>query len=173
MLNAFVAHKQARGFNTYVFDENDWSAGGLTGDAAAEALRTFLQQANNQYNLRYLLIIGDPRVDTGPVPMKRTYPRTTGAVGQSPSFGTTACNFSQSQVPSDFYYAELGGDWDLDNDGLYGEFGQASAVGTTTGDFGVGGVELDYDLSVGRIPTYGSSNNPSLRPAGSIKREHI
>ena len=49
MLNAFVAHKQARGFNTYVFDENDWSAGGLAGDAAAEALRTFLQQANNQY----------------------------------------------------------------------------------------------------------------------------
>lgn len=173
MLNAFVAHKQSRGFNTYVFDENDWSAGGLTGDAAAEALRTFLQQANNQYNLRYLLIIGDPRVDTGPVPMKRTYPRTTGAVGQTPSFGTTTCNFSQSQVPSDFYYAELGGDWDLDNDGLYGEFGQASAVGTTTGDFGVGGVELDYDLSVGRIPTYGSSNNPSLLADGIIKLDHI
>ena len=72
-----------------------------------------------------------------------------------------------------FYYAELGGDWDLDNDGLYGEFGQASAVGTTTGDFGVGGIELDYDLSVGRIPTYGSSNNPSLLADGIIKLDPI
>lgn len=173
MLNTFVAHKQMRGFNTYVFDENDWGTGGLTGDAAAEALRNFLQQAKAQYNLRYLLIIGDPRVHTGPVPMKRTYPRTTGAVGQTPVFGSTSCNFSQSQVPSDFYYAELDGNWDLDNDGQYGEFGEATAVGSSTGDFGAGGIELDYDLSVGRIPTYGSNNEPVLLADGINKLDHI
>ena len=42
-LPAFVAFKTDRGFNVSLFDEMDWGGSGLVGDAAAEALRGFLQ----------------------------------------------------------------------------------------------------------------------------------
>ena len=68
---------------------------GLAGDAAAEALRTFLQGADSQYELDYLLIVGDPRSTVGPVPMKALYPRNQ----------DDGCSFTTIQVPSDYYYA--------------------------------------------------------------------
>ena len=44
-LAAFAASKVARGYAVHVFDETDWNGSGLTNDAAAEALRSFLQSA--------------------------------------------------------------------------------------------------------------------------------
>jgi hypothetical protein len=50
------------------------------------------------------------------------------------------------QSPSDFYYADLTGNWDLDGDGLFGE---------SNDDFGMGGVDRNWEVLVGRIPFYG------------------
>ena len=173
MLEQFAWHKQSRNFSTYIFDENDWNGNGLTGEIAAEALRNFLKQIENQYNLRYVLIIGDPRVNSGPVPMKAAYPRNTGSIGQTSGIGISSCSFSQMQVPTDYYYAELDGNWDLDGDGLYGEFGQYDAIGSSTGDFGIGGISINLDLSVGRIPVYSSDSDPSLFASNIVKLDHI
>jgi len=48
-------------------------------------------------------------------------------------------------APTDFYYADLTGNWDLDDDGVYGEWGD---------DFGGGGVDVYAEVWVGRIPYY-------------------
>ena len=156
-LTAFENHKAQRGYSVHTFDESDWGGVGLTGDAAAEALRTFLQGADSQYELDYLLIVGDPRSTVGPVPMKALYPRNQ----------DDGCSFTTIQVPSDYYYAAINGNWDLDGDNQYGEFG------TTTGDFGAGGIDRNHELSVGRVPVYGDSNQPSLFNQSVQDLDHI
>jgi hypothetical protein len=108
MLSTFEAHKASRGFNVYVFDETDWGGMNLTGDPAAEALREFLKVAHAQYNLEYLLIVGDPRDNSGPIPMKILYPRIPGDAGMPLA----------AAVPSDYYYADITGNWDWDGDGV-------------------------------------------------------
>ncbi|HJN66410.1 MAG TPA: C25 family cysteine peptidase [Pirellulales bacterium] len=156
-LTAFENHKAQRGYSVHTFDESDWGGVGLTGDAASEALRTFLQSADSQYELDYLLIIGDPRSSVGPVPMKSLYPRNQ----------DDGCSFSTIEVPSDYYYATLNGNWDLDGDNQYGEFG------TITGDFGAGGIDRNHELFPGRIPVYGDSNQPSLFSQSVQDLDHI
>ena len=157
MLSTFEAHKASRGYNVQVFDETDWGGGGLTGDNAAEALRGFLQGAHNQHNLEYLLIVGDPRDSVGPIPMKTLYPR-------NPDDGSS---FTKIPVPSDYYYADTTGNWDLDGDNEYGEFG------SITGDFGTGGIDRNHEMYVGRIPVYGTSNNQSLFNQSVQDLDHI
>ena len=157
MLSTFESHKASRGFNVQVFDETHWGGGGLTGDNAAEALRGFLQSAHNQHNLEYLLIVGDPRDSVGPIPMKTLYPR-------NPDDGSS---FTKIPVPSDYYYADTTGNWDLDGDNEYGEFG------STTGDFGPGGIDRNHEMYVGRIPVYGTSNNQSLFNQSVQDLDHI
>lgn len=155
----FAAHKEGRGFDARFFDETDTGTAGLAGDAAAEALRSWLQGLGPA-TPEYLLIIGDPRVTSGPFPMKQTWPRTPGAVGYNP-LGPANCGFTQISVPTDYYYAELDGNWDLNGNGLFGEFGQHDASGSTPGDFGPGGMERDHEVIVGRIPFYGDPADPA------------
>ena len=157
MLSTFEAHKSSRGYNVHVFDETDWGGSGLTGDNAAEALRGFLQSAHVQHNLDYLLIVGDPRDNVGPVPMKTLYPR-------NPDDGSS---FTKIPVPSDYYYADTTGNWDLDGDNEYGEFG------SITGDFGVGGIDREHEMYVGRIPVYGTTNNQTQFNQSVQDLDHI
>jgi hypothetical protein len=83
--------------------------------------------------IEYVLLIGDPDPDNagadhvGDLPMK--------VLTLTPG----------NDVPSDFYFAELTGNWDLDGDGTAGEY---------LDDKGVGGVEFFGDIIVGRIPYY-------------------
>jgi len=76
-----------------------------------------------------VLLIGNPHPVTGDVPMKMTLPK--------PGYPT----------PTDLYYADMTGNWDLDGDGQVGEYG---------GDFGPGGIDRNLELAVGRIPYYGN-----------------
>lgn len=156
-LSAFEVHKAQRGFAVHTFDETDWGGAGLSGDAASEAIRSFLQTADSQYDLEYLLIVGDPRPSVSKVPMKVLYPRTQ----------DDGCNFSSDPVPSDYYYATLNGNWDIDGDGLYGEFG------TITGDFGPGGVDRNHENFVGRVPVYGNASQPALFNQSIGDLDHI
>ena len=126
-LSAFVSHKVSQGFSVQVITEIDYGLG--SGDWAAENIRTWLQNHDQHGQLTYALLIGDANPNIGQVPMKWTQPTTTEA------------------TPTDYYYADLTGDWDLDNDGLYGEF---------VDDFGPGGVDRYAEVFVGRIPYYGN-----------------
>ena len=129
-LQDFVASKQAKGFTVQVATEATW--GGGTGDAASEHIRSYLKSHYLADNIAYVLLIGNPITDVGDVPMKMAWPKTSSDY----PFGET-----------DFYYAELSGNWDLNGNGLFGEFG---------GDFGAGGADVYAEVAVGRIPVYGN-----------------
>ena len=132
----FIAHKQSQGHSVLVATENDW--GGLTGQAPnhkAEKIRQWLINNYLTYGVQYVLIIGNPipyENGEGDVPMKMCYPDRT---SQYPD------------TPTDHFYADLTGNWDLDGDGYYGE---------STGDMGAGGVDIAPEVIVGRIPVYGA-----------------
>jgi len=136
-LDNFVSHKQTRGFNVHVMTEDIW--GGGTGDRAAENIRKWLKDNYVKLNIEYVLLIGNPNPSTGDVPMKMLYPRNN---------ATRETQYKDS--PSDYYYADLTGNWDLDGDGKYGEGDD---------DFGAGGIDRNYEVVVGRIPYYGNMND--------------
>jgi hypothetical protein len=142
-LNNFAASKKKRGFRVFVITEEVW--GGGRGDVAAERLRAWLRaqyvsatQVMDRRNIawddvpKYVLLIGNPHPDSGDLPMKMLWP-----------IAYDCCYNS----PSDFYYADLTGNWDMNGNGRYGELDV---------DFGPGGVDRYAELLVGRIPFYGS-----------------
>ena len=132
-LAKFILHKQKLGFAVTWVRNKDLAAitvGPKAGDA--ERMRFWLQQNYKKLNLKYLLIIGNPDPDSKGVPMKMTYAYYN--------------NLSYSQItPSDYYYADLTGNWDLDGDGKVGEYPD---------DEGAGGIDWTPELYVGRIPIY-------------------
>jgi len=134
----FVAHKQSIGFDVQVITEEDF--GGGLGDTAAENIRAWLQEHYLSDNIEYVLLIGNPHPTSGDVPMKMLWPRN---------------NSGKSNVdsPSDYYYADLTGNWDLDGDGFYGEWPKRNG---REGDFGDGGVDRFWEVLIGRIPHYGN-----------------
>lgn len=129
-LENFIHSKAQRGFNVEVVTEDHW--GGGTGDTAADNIRAWLQTNYQSPRIEYVLLIGDPDPALGEVPMKTLWPLNDPARNR---------NF-----PSDFYFADLTGNWDLDGDGFCGEWED---------DFGAGGVDRYWEVLVGRIPFYG------------------
>jgi len=96
-----------------------------TADKIRKWLQDNYQEPPNGYGIVYVLLIGDPRTSGG-VPMKTCYPGT----GYS--------------TPTDYYFADLTGDWDSDGDEKYGENGQDD-------------VDLQPEVYVARIPVYGAA----------------
>jgi len=130
-LQTFINHKTSRGFVVTVATETQW--GGGTGDTAAERIRTYLKANYVTKGLRYVLLIGNPNPSSGDVPMKMLWPRRN--------------SDTYREAPSDYYFADLTGNWDLDGDGFAGE---------RDNDFGAGGIDRFPELIVGRIPYYGT-----------------
>ena len=77
------------------------------------------------YGIVYVLLIGNPSAN-GDLPMKTCYPGT----------GYT--------VPTDYYFADLTGDWDSDGDEKFGENGQDD-------------VDFEPEVYVARIPVYSAA----------------
>ncbi len=145
-LASFISHKQSRGFNVLTITEDEY--GSLTGpspNGTAEKIRKWLKDNYVSQNIEYVLLIGNPDPDdpssgtdpVGDVPMKMLWPRR-GA--------TSYPEYEES--PSDYFYADLTGNWDLDGDGYYGEY---------NGDRGPGGIDFAAEVYVGRIPVYSTS----------------
>ncbi len=137
-LDNFIAAKTAKGYSVLVVTEDDY--GGLTGPAPngrEEKVRLWLQNNYATMNILYVLLIGEPTPGGSgatSMPMKMCWPRRGSG--------------SDEESPTDYFYADLTGDWDVDNDTFYGEY---------TDDFGpAGGVNFDAEVFVGRIPFYGS-----------------
>ncbi|HLB73342.1 MAG TPA: C25 family cysteine peptidase, partial [Sedimentisphaerales bacterium] len=140
-LNSFVAHKEARGFTVKVVTEGATADAthyltGSTADERADNVRTWLKNNYIADDTLYVLFIGNPHPETfntsQSVPMKMLWPRSD--------------SDEYRDAPSDFYFCDLTGNWDLDGDGLSGE---------GVGDFGAGGVDKYWEVLVGRIPYYG------------------
>ncbi len=131
VLKDFVSYQSGKGFYVKVATENDW--GGGAGDTAAERIRAWLKSKYLSLNIQYVLLIGNPSPTSGDVPMKMLWPRLW--------------SYSYKEAPSDYYYSDLTGNWDLDGDGYAGE---------EPDDFGTGGIDRIPEVYVGRIPYYGS-----------------
>ena len=127
----FASFQSSRGFAVRIATESDW--GGGTGDAAAEHIRAWLKLNYQPLAIQYALLIGGANPANGCVPMKMLWPRNWAT--------------SYRDAPSDYYYADLTGNWDLDGDGCAGE---------EPDDFGSGGIDRIPEVYVGRIPYYGS-----------------
>ena len=142
-LASFISHKQSRGHSVLVITEDEY--GSLTGQSpngTAEKMRQWLIDNYLGYSIEYVLLIGDPDPDdpstgsdsVGDVPMKMGWPRR---------------NYSSyKEAPTDYFYADLTGNWDNDGDGYFGEWSD---------DTGTGGVDFANELYVGRIPVYGGA----------------
>ena len=134
----FISQKQARGHSVLVVTETDFGA--LTGQAPnnrAEKIRQWLINNYVSYGIEYVLLIGDPTPyenGEGDIPMKMCWPR----------LGID----DDDEAPTDGFFADLTGNWDLDNDQDYGEL---------LDYLGGGGVDFSMEVWVGRIPVYASN----------------
>ncbi len=72
-----------------------------------ERIRRYLQENYIEKNIEYVLLIGNPNQDEDDIPMKMTYPYRLYE--------------DYDIIPTDYYYSDLTGNWDLDGDRLFGE----------------------------------------------------
>ncbi|MFX1256178.1 MAG: C25 family cysteine peptidase, partial [Promethearchaeota archaeon] len=133
-LDDFVRYKQALGFTVQVITEDDY--GSATGKQRALNIRSWLQSHYVTDSIEYVLLIGNPDPDQedmsdsyGDVPMLMCWPRRS-------------ASDSYKESPTDYFYADLTGNWDSDTDTYYGEYGEDS------------GVDFAAEVYVGRIPVY-------------------
>jgi len=141
-LAGFASHKQDLGYRVLIITEDEYgSLEGQSPNGTADKIRKWLQNNYIAYAIEYVLLIGNPDPDdpssgsdsVGDVPMKMCWPRRY-------------CS-SYKEAPTDHFYADLTGNWDLDGDGYFGEWGD---------DYGPsGGVDYAQEVTVGRIPVYG------------------
>ena len=135
-LDDFVTHKQNMGFMVEVVTESSYGSGSSC-DQRANNIRSWLASNYASKGMEYVLLIGKPdpasfEPDTS-IPMKMCYPRNS--------------QTTYKESPSDFFYADLTGNWDIDGDNYYGEHDE---------DFAPGGVDRAVEVFVGRIPFYGN-----------------
>lgn len=118
-LSDFVNHKIAEGHTVRVVTETDYGAlAGQAPNGTAERIRQWLIDNYIPMGIKWVLLVGNPHPTTGDVPMKMFWPRWSYQ------------NYRES--PSDFFFANLTGNWDLDGDGFFGE--DASSTAATTPD---------------------------------------
>ena len=144
----FVGHKQSRGHSVLVITEDEY--GSMTGQApngTAEKMRQWLIDNYVGYSMEYVLLIGDPDPDdpssgsdsVGDVPMKMCWPN------REPTHPNYA---PYPESPTDAFYADLTGNWDLDGDGYFGEWSDYQ---------GTDGVDFANEVYIARIPVYGGA----------------
>ncbi|RLB04248.1 MAG: hypothetical protein DRG83_05245 [Deltaproteobacteria bacterium] len=131
-LSDFVRFKEAIGHSVLVVTEDDYtSLSGPPPDGRAEKIRQWLINNYQNLGIKYVLLIGNPDPSNGDVPMKKCYPRSHES--------------SHREALTDYYYADLTGNWDIDGDELYGEYPD---------DNKPGGVDYAAEVWVGRVPVY-------------------
>lgn len=115
-LEGFIELKEKFGYSVKVVTETEFD--GLTGQAPngrAEKIRQWIIDNYALLGTKYVLLIGNPDPDdstnpsdsVGDIPMKMCWPSFSDAEGR--------------EIPTDFFYADLTGNWDLDGDLYYGE----------------------------------------------------
>ncbi len=117
-------HKEnAKGLTAGVFTVESIYAT-YPGDDEPEKIRNFLKDCYTNLGTEWVLIAGDVNV----VPIRYVYSEVQSNI---------------YYIPTDYYYADLTGDWDADGDGVYGEPGD--------------GVDWAADVFVGRLPASSST----------------
>ena len=113
--------RELRGLSTKIVTMN-WIFDHYNGRDVQEIIRNFLIDKYQVWGIQYLLIIGSDSL----IPMRDCYPDNT-----FHGYG--------GSTPTDYYYADITGDWDADGDGYFGEKGDDDP-------------DFTAELFVGRIP---------------------
>ncbi len=139
LLEDYVEMRNGQGFDVNVYTEVDWDIPtGATMDDRADRIRNWLKQNYESLDLGYVFLMGNPDPAghfRNSIPMKYC------GMHEDPQMG-------KIQAPTDFYYADLTGTWDTNDDG-------------TTCEFGVDEVDFAPELYVGRLPIY-SDGAPAI-----------
>ncbi len=117
--------KQSQGLSVQVVT-TEWLAANVSGVDLPERIRNYLADNYVSLGIDYVLLAGSHYT----VPMRLCYVPTP--------------NHPSASVYTDYYYSDLSGDWDLDDNGRYGELFV---------DDQPGGVDFFPEVYVGRIPT--------------------
>lgn len=134
----FVAEKEKRGFTVLVATEDDYGGVNTVGPQRAALIREWLKTMHGPYT--YLLLVGDSHPRYGDVPMWVVWPRH-----QMPADSCAGFAVNCQSHETDYLYADLTGNWDLNGNGRLGETGL---------DEGPGGVDTTVELFVGRMGVY-------------------
>lgn len=100
-----------------------WVLANYAGEDNAARIRNYIKTLPDS-NIQYVLLAGDTAI----IPCRFAYAMTCSAFIWN----------REDSLPCDLYYADLQGDWNFDNDGLYGEVEDS--------------IDLYPDLYVGRAP---------------------
>ncbi|MBN2498153.1 MAG: hypothetical protein JXR96_26420 [Deltaproteobacteria bacterium] len=131
-----ISAHEAHGHRVHLVTEQDVDAvQGAFPDERPQRLRAWLQANAEALELEHVLIIANPDPAAPGFPMLAADP-----------FANEENHFVD-RCPTDAYFADLSGDWDLDADGVFAEYPE---------DTRPGGVDFLPELHVGRIPDYGS-----------------
>ncbi len=154
-LSRYIQWRRAGGFTVIVGTDRDWDFPVTEGpDHRAERIREWLRGVRDEVGLGYVLLIGSPQPRSGSIPMVMTHAMTRLAPYYSPELAEVL-----NPAPTDHFFADLEGDWDLDDDGRYGEYPE---------DDGPTGVRWDPDAIVGRLPVYGDDTESLDRMLESV-----
>jgi len=116
----FKTWKEYPGFSVEIVNIS-WISDNYNGKDLQEQIRNFLIDKYEEWEIGYVLIVGT----RNNIPMRRCDPIIW-------DFG--------EYLYSDYYYSDITGNWDLDEDGKYGEYGDDD-------------VDFIPEISVGRIPS--------------------
>ncbi len=140
-LTPFMAFRAAEGWEVVLATEAHWDhATGADSDERSDRIRAWLVDEYLEDPGAYVLLVGDPDPDGGDVPMKDTHPLL-----EVVHYYEDWLADLMDPVATDYYYADLDGDWDCDDDGRFGEYPD---------DAGEGCVDFGPELYVGRLPIY-------------------
>lgn len=167
-LGSFLASLVRRGHTPYVKDVED-IFGQVANEPAphgrAEKIRQWLADHFQTMGIAYVLLIGNPSPCHADPPGNRAYPEESCNDGHVPmkmtwplryyEDATTSDAKNKAIAPTDFYYADLHGNWDANGDGYFADPADPDNA-DDKGDFVEGGPDFSADVQVGRIPVYGS-----------------
>ncbi len=151
-IDDFIDHKHSLGYSVYVATEDDYeNINGQPPNGRAEKIRQWLIDNYIDMGIKYVLLIGNPDPDhpvnprdsIGDIPMK-TCLHTWDP--DNPLY--TLFFLLKWDYPTDYYYADLTGNWDFDGDTMHGEYLDDYLYGEGLG------VNFTPEVFVGRIPVY-------------------
>ena len=127
--------KNEKGVKTVILSNYSLYEGGDTQEKIRNMIRTYYEKEN----IQWVLLAGDAQ--SGLIPIRNVYNPDVIRWGE----GASEVIGNEYYKPTDYYYADLTGSWDSDDDGIFGEAPDDNA-------FGLDEISWEPEVYVGRLP---------------------
>jgi hypothetical protein len=124
----------------------------------AERIRNMIKSYYERENIKWILLTGDAQENL--IPIRNVYNPDVVIVGGDES---EYLSWDDYYKPTDYYYADLNGSWDEDNDNIFGESAEYNKNG-------IDEIEWTPEVYVGRLPA-GSATELEIMVNKSLKYE--